>query len=822
MRNACRKAFWIASSLCIGVLLNAQSYPNNLSADSVSPKADSLFIKEMRVRMDSIRRTQKRPTVALVLGGGGAKGSAHVGVKKYLDEIGIPVDIICGTSMGGLMGGLMSLGYSTAYLDSLLKAQNWGKTLSDKVDSKYIPYESKMYMNTFALSIPFHYEQNYRPDRNASITTFSPRKGNRLDLDAHDESEEIRHRSLASSLPSGYIYGFNVNNFLSSLSVGYQDSISFSKLPTPFYCVASDLVSCKAKNFGNGFLKTAMRSTMSIPGMFSPVRYDGMVLVDGGTRNNFPVDLAREMGADLIIGVDLSDARPGYEGINNLVDIFGQFITMLGNDALAKNINGCDVFIKPNLKGYGMLSFKPEAIDTIINRGYVAALSQKDSLLAIKKKVGESGPYLSSKPATDISRTQVQISSIEFIGLEDNDSRILAKRIKLKAGMMVDKAIMDEAMSIIHASGTCETVTYSLLGENEPYRLVFNCEKGPTHQVGLGFRADTEDWVALIVNLGLNTHKLSGFTFKLDGKFGTSQSAKLRLSYDHPLLPTINLDAYVGNIRTNMYTSPFTEKGGLNKLPISYLSFGESLYLSNIKWTSLDIQAGISHKFVRSDDAWLLPDSDTNSSNYLKSNNLGLFAKASYYSFDDHYYPTKGSNFAFRYDFVFLKAGVASFHPAHMIGLDFKKSISVSRMVAIIPDIHLRFIVDRNHMVNGTSGPSLDLIYKNFIGGDMAGRYFDQQISFPGFNNVYLADKILASATLEVRVNPFKKLFVSAKGSAFMEASELTDCINEHRGYWGTTMEIGYDTLIGPIKANVHYSNFTKRVEGYFSLGFNF
>ena len=151
------------------------------------------------------------------------------------------------------------------------------------------------------------------------------------------------------SLPSGFVQGLNVNSIFTSISVGYSDSLSFMDLPIPFLCVATDLVSGRAKVWHSGDINTAMRSTMSIPGLFTPVRTDGMVLVDGGMRNNFPADLAQSLGADLILGIELSDKEKDYNSIHNLADILWQGVDMLGNDSFRRNIKITDIRIKPDL-----------------------------------------------------------------------------------------------------------------------------------------------------------------------------------------------------------------------------------------------------------------------------------------------------------------------------------------------------------------------------------------------------------------------------------------------------------------------------------------
>ena len=283
------------------------------ASDGLAPEsalltaADTLAMEEIRARMAEIRK--QRPTVALVLSGGGAKGAAHVGVLRYLESIDMPIDMVLGTSMGGLVGGLYALGYGVEELDSLIRNMDWSYALSDRVPREYISYAETKYREKYLLSFPFFYRRQDYMERKADEMRFADTKRHEafsIGADAPTGASDLIKDNLLGSLPSGYIYGQNVSNIFSSLSVGYQDSLCFNDLPVPFACVSTDLVSGTAKIWHNGKINVALRSTMSIPGVFAPVKMDGMVLVDGGMRDNYPTGLAREMGADIVIGVDLS------------------------------------------------------------------------------------------------------------------------------------------------------------------------------------------------------------------------------------------------------------------------------------------------------------------------------------------------------------------------------------------------------------------------------------------------------------------------------------------------------------------------------------
>ena len=328
------KRFLTYLILTVCVLMSART----ASAYGIDPKEDSLAVQRMRHRMDQIRK--KRPTVALVLSGGGAKGTAHVPIIRYIEELGIPVDLVVGTSMGGLIGGLYSLGYSVDEMDTLVRHMDWSWALSDKLSREYITYTDMKYKEKYLLSIPFYYERDYYKMKLADEHRFDDMKKHEIlhiGADNEDGPEMLKH-NLLGSLPSGYIYGQNVSNLISSLTIGYQDSIDFQTLPIPYACIATDMVSGKAKIWHSGKMNEAMRSTMSIPGVFAPVKTEGMVLVDGGLRDNYPTALARAMGADIIIGVDLAQGRRSYMSVNNIADIIVQGIDMLGRDSYEKNI----------------------------------------------------------------------------------------------------------------------------------------------------------------------------------------------------------------------------------------------------------------------------------------------------------------------------------------------------------------------------------------------------------------------------------------------------------------------------------------------------
>ena len=276
---------------------------------------------------------QQRKKVGVVLSGGGAKGMAHIKALKVIEEAGIPIDYIAGTSMGAIVGGLYAIGYTPEQLDSMVRKQNWTFLLSDRVKRSSMSLTDRERSERFIVSIPF---------------TKTPK----------------------DAASGGIVKGQNLANLFSDLTMGYHDSINFNKLPIPFACVAANVVNGEPIVFHDGILSTAMRASMAIPGVFTPVRKDSMVLVDGGIVNNYPADVVKAMGADIIIGVDLgtSDLKQ-LERINTPWDIVGQIVALHGYEKYGPNKEQTDLLFRPNTDPYNSASFGETALDTLIDRG---------------------------------------------------------------------------------------------------------------------------------------------------------------------------------------------------------------------------------------------------------------------------------------------------------------------------------------------------------------------------------------------------------------------------------------------------------------------
>ena len=796
LRDARRTAFAVAAALLLAAApLPAQDLADGLAVESVDPQGDSVFLRQIRERLDAVRREQHRPVVALVLSGGGAKGAAEVGAIKYIEELGIPVDFVCGTSIGALIGGFYALGYDADAIMEIIREQDWSVMLTDRVPQAYIPYQEKMDRATFLFTIPFRVGPGREP---------GPSDASRQKL-----RTAIRERSasasLTGSLPSGYAYGFHIGNLLSSLSAGYQDSIAFSRLPVPFACVAGDVASGDAKYWGSGDLVTAMRSSMSVPGLFDPVRVGRMVLVDGGVRNNFPTDIARAVGADYVIGIELSDAAPDYDEIRNIGNVLGRFIPMLGKDSFRRNVARSDVFIKPSLPEFNMMSFNLEAFDTMFVRGYAAAAAQRDTLLALRERTGRQARPPHAR-AVNIAQHPVRIVSVEYEGLDEATALRMARLTGLSAEEPLDKAHIDEAMSRLQATAAFETVSYSLYGEPEPYRLVFHCTPAPVHDFGLGLRVDTEEGAALLFRLGFFTNRLSGSKLDLTARIGQNLRGTLHYALDLGELPTLNFTASAARYRGRLDPARNAD----------YRSHREEFFVSGLDWTRFDLQGGLAYKGYRLDAGTGLPDPAECPDLAQQAGYLGAFLSGKLYTLDNHYFPTRGVSLDLRADYDFVRAGADKFAPVLSGRLDLRAALPLAGRFTFLPDLRLRSI---SHFGGHARE---DLLHANFVGGRLAGRYFEDQLPFFAYSRTVIAGDYLVDASATVRFNPAGRFFVSAMAGVLYDSDTVRGLFSTLRpGGWGLGLEAACNTIGGPIRLGLHWSD-QQGWGAFLTLGFDF
>ena len=749
------------------------------------------------VHRDTIRAP--RPKVGVVLGGGGAKGAAHIGVLKYIEEMGIPVDYVAGTSMGAIIGGLYAVGYSPDEMAELIAGMNWSEYVGNSIDRSAMSPEMRRRNSTMFMNIPFGTEGIVRKEK----------------------------KTLTDFLPSAYVNNTALINLFNDLCIGYQEENDFNDLPIPFACVATDITTGKEVVIRHGSVPTAMRASMAIPGVFAPVLIDHKVLVDGGLVNNFPADVLKEMGADLIIGVEVTDSmNPELEEVPSLPTVLSYLINNAVNSKREDNRHLCTLYLNPDISGYGTLSFTPEAIDTLVHRGYRKAQQNHEQLVRIKqfvdKKAGRTAnKTLNAPKAKSLKDAPIFISSITMNQSGNIPSDWLAKKGELDIGKYIGEKDIDRAMNIYRGTGAFDDVTYNIYesdyrlpDDSETYSLVLNFKPTLPHIIGIGTRYDTEEGAAMLINLGLNEKRLSGFKLNLSGRL--SYNPRFNATATYSMIPVANFNLAYDYRSQHFKMMVQSLKKNTN---LHYSQHRFSLYASQFQLLNFNSSLGLSYATTHFDQTYLDAYTfDTTGMAIVQTNDFddnrlfGPFLSIQYDNRDHAYFARHGinSNFDVR----------LYFDPDRSPTLIQDYSFSIEGYttpqdnLTFIPQFYARAVLGNTRYAN----------LWNVIGGDIPGRHLDQQMPFIGVSHLNETSEISSILRCDVRYNLVGRHYVTGMANVLFGAEIqnlrqgkiLSEC------YLGLGGRYSYNSPIGPIALTAQWSNCTKEFSLYFSLGYNF
>ncbi len=758
---------YIVLSICILLSVTAQSQTNS------SPKNQS-----------------ERPKIGLVLSGGGAKGSAHIGILKYLEEIGLPIDYIAGTSMGSIIGGMYSLGYSANELDTLIANLDWNIYMSNNISRDKMSSEDRHLKSTYLLTIPFNF----------------------IDGESKHIFTGIDQHALLSSLPSSFIDGSKLTNLFNSLCVGYQDSISFDNLPIPFACVATNIRDGKEVVMRSGRMPIAMRASMAIPGVFEPVRINGMHLVDGGLVNNVPVDVCKAMGADIVIGIEVADeVVVGDDQLKSLPQLALQLVNITGEEKAEANRKMCDIYIHPNIKGYNTLSFDKSSIDTLIQRGYQAAKQNEEVLLALKQQIDAYGPieHTHTRPkARYIDDDYIIINSINFgDNISQRESNWLRRKSNLEEGAIIKGEEIESAIETFKGTGSYSEVTYTIKeAENEKandtieaFDLNLKLKKSEPHTLGFGFRYDTEESASVLLNINLNRNRLTGIKLDFTTKLGYNPYINTTLTWANRGVNKISVSyAYHS---TDFKT--YIDKDHLEN--VFFRSNKFCIYISEFHLFKFNVAAGFQYTIL---PHIKLPNLNSVLDDYY----FGPYFRAQYESTDNAFFANHGTKVTLNGDMNFGKNKQERYGD---ILLSWKSYFTPGDWrITLVPQIYINEIIGNN---------ILDISH-NFVGGANAGRYLDHQLPFVGSLFTNKTKNFTTIARFDVRFRLFRKHYITGTCNYLRHSDKILKYFNSSEAHdnWGYGLKYTIDTGVGPISLEGQWSDLTKSFLAYFSLGYYF
>lgn len=674
------------------------------------------------VSMSVLSQTNGRPKIGVVLSGGGAKGAAHVKALKVIEEAGIPIDLVVGTSMGSLVGGLYAAGYTTDDLDSILTQQNWKNLLMNLTSRNNKQMNMKMNTDRYTFSVFFE-----------------------------KHPEEI--------VNGGVLKGEQVGKLLSDLTSGLHKKMDYRRLPIPFACVATDITTGNEIDIQSGVLAESMRASMAIPGVFSPVRLDSMVLVDGGMVNNYPVDLARRMGADIVIGVDLASGSRNADQIKTVFDVLAQTLDVICKNKYEENVANTDIYIKVDVSGYSSASFNNKDIDSLMMRGEQAARRKWGDLISLRKDLENKYGTINIKPR----------NGYKYVAQPN------------------------------------EQPVQSIIPENKR-----------TNMLGVGIRFDNEELASVLLGGSYLFYKERDLRALAEFRLGKRLYGKAAFQF-RPFEKFTWTSSYsIGKNETKVYNR------GQRAATFDYSEHNIESYLSR-SWMQVMVDLGMRYNVKNFSDVMVTKaqrDEDWTILNGTRT--LDLFLKFSFDNQDDTFFPTKGIRWNMDYT-VTPYGKILGTIDNKVLGYDFDRwdhafmgsweiAIPIKKKFVLQPSVSGRYI----------SANEINPANYNFIGGvGTYGHYLPQQLAFAGIDYMETTGNAIVIGALKGRYNIWKKHYINGVVN-YGHAWSITEDSPDTPDMIGWALGYSYRSIIGPISAHIDWSNRTKKVGFFINVGYMF
>ena len=715
--------------------------------------------------------TVGRKKVAVVLSGGGAKGMAHIGVLKVLEKAGIPVDIVTGTSMGSIIGGLYAIGYNANALDSMVRVQDWGYVITDKEDLRNQSLSDRRKQNTYFYT--------------TGLT--------------------IGKRDLQAG---GFIKGKNLAELFQQLCTGYTDSLDFTHdLRIPFACVATNVIDNSEVDFHSGRLPQAMRASMAIPAAFSPVRIGDKVLVDGGLKNNYPADIAREMGAEVIIGVTVQGAPKVAEDMSGTMSILSQIIDVNCKNKYDENLAITDLHLQVDTKGYGSASFSPAAIDTLIRRGEELAMRHWNDIIALKQRIGiddSFSPVILQPLRPKVMTEKQHVVGYTFENMTPQAERFLRQKFNLNKVDSIDAKLEQAITTSMRIDLFYQTAECRLMPEGDDVRVILSAGNRKSVQLHAGVRYDTEEYAAVQVGLDIPMKTAIPVSTDITLRLGKRMMARGELTV-HPRSITRPTLTYA--FRRNDVDIYFKGERDYN---IRYNQFQAEIIPINHDLRHFNIQYGLRWDYMHYRNKL---GTETAIQVVLKNEHFYSYhARVNYNSEDNWYFPTRGARFSAEYSYLTDNFAKLDDKPGMSeVKANWRMSFTLGDRFTLQPMFYGRLLF-------GTIVPPA---FGNTIGGDWFGHYVEQQMPFAGIGNMEYVDHHFVAAQLQAQQRISDNNYVLFRVAGAQQASKVKELLDS-RTLIGVQASYYYNTMFGPVGASIGYSNRTKKPYLFLNIGYEF
>ncbi len=717
--------------------------------------------------------SQKRPKVGLTLSGGGAKGFAHIGILQVIDSAGLPIDYITGTSMGSIMGSLYAIGYSGKEIEQATKGIDWGLMFANKPPLTNVNIDEKDEFDRYAAEIPLR-----------------------------DKKPEIF---------SGVFEGQELWLKLSELFLPVYFIKDFSKFDIPFLCVATDVENGNPIILDTGEITVALRSSMAIPSVFTPIEYQKTKLIDGGVSNNLPASYAKKNGAEIVIGVNVSAGTKDAAALTSAIDIIYQM--GFYKDAMnhEKEVNLCDYFIEPDLTGYSAASFS--SVEEIIEIGKKAALPYYPLFKALAdslNKIEAREFKLNRLPKNE----GIIIEDVIITGNKHTSATYIKSKLSLLKGLKYNGKEIGTQIRSLFGSNLFTRINYFLepTGEGKANLLIRVIEK-PLQYIKTAIHYHSFSDLAVILNY---SHR---------NLFFDRTNALLKINIGENFRTKAEYRFSFGKEDDNIIASKFYHESF--RYPF-YEEFDQKAdYRSRFTNFGLEYQKNINHEAAiklgyRIINFSLIPKVTPLVSYDLRNNHNGFYFQYQFNTLNRQVFPTTGFD---------ITAGLEHYFNQNIsLKTNLNDSISLDQRILARPyqQFQLKIMGYENaDKITYIIGAQIGIMFNEsnnyfnpfFVGGGID--FLRNQITFAGLGEYELRTNSIITSLFGMRYELSKNLFINGKINVGYYDFGLVPNL-EPKFLSGYLCSMGYASGIGPLELSIYYSDQAKTLGGFVNFGFNF
>lgn len=692
----------------------------------------------------SLSAAQERPKIGLALSGGGAKGFAHVGALKVFEEVGLPIDFICGASMGAFIGGLYAIGYRAHDLEQLILQTEWNDYLNDDVARRSLAMEQKL--------------------RNARYIA------------------ELPIRDGKVQLPSGLISGQKITRLFSRLTLPVHHIKDFKDFPIPFACVATDIVTGEAVVLKNGYLAEALLASMAIPTIFAPVRIGERLLVDGGLVRNLPAEDVRDLGADIIIAVDVSAPLLSEEELTSFFDILNQAVSFMSVSSTLRQRRLCDILIKPDVSREPVFDFSHP--DSLIRAGEVAARAILPQLRSLADSMRVFTNH--AKPPAVAPADSFYIEEISIEGLKKLSRDFVLSELQIHPPRWLTREELEKAASRVSSSEIFEQVFYKVEPEATGSRLQIKVLEKSEHLFRFGLRYDSATEASVLLNGFFRNVAQTNSVLNLDLKLGQQIYFDAQYFFHAGRRPRFGfrnrfhfaddfLDLFSGDQR-------------VASLQIQSL-FGETM-IGTIFSNSFAI--GLGARFEYSDRSFRVgPEGLPSSSSTM----LPIFFQLWLDTQDRANFPSRGASVVFRNEATHKNLLSDLTFSRHYF--DFKLALPLNRRLSLLSEL----------LLAAAYGDSLPAHYQFILGGlNTPVLHLEKdlsRVSFVGLKPQELLGEHVQFFQMGLQYELLSRIFLQLRVNAGNRFDSQRLDFSSERFLYGVGLTVGAATPVGPVEFTI-------------------